>query len=103
MFTDSRSFPLDGKLLRSVISSACQSAIAAEPSITKADTIVGDGDCGLTLKRGSKAVLKPVEDASSSGDNVLDLMIKIAYEVEGNMDGTSGAIYALFSAALLLS
>jgi dihydroxyacetone kinase len=103
MFTDSRSFPLDGKLLRSVISSVCQSAIAAEPSITKADTIVGDGDCGLTLKRGSKAVLKLVEDASSSRDNVLDLMIKIAYEVEGNMDGTSGAIYALFSAALLLS
>uniref|UniRef100_A0A8H7K2P1 Dihydroxyacetone kinase n=1 Tax=Bionectria ochroleuca TaxID=29856 RepID=A0A8H7K2P1_BIOOC len=96
----SSSAKIDGKLLRSVISSACQSAIAAEPFITKADTIVGDGDCGLTLKRGSEAVLKLIEDTSSSEDNVLELMIKIAFEIEGNMDGTSGAIYALFFSGL---
>ncbi|KAK7214666.1 hypothetical protein V2G26_002669 [Clonostachys chloroleuca] len=91
---------VDGKLVRSVISSACRAAIAAEPSITEADTIVGDGDCGLTLKRGSEAVLKLVEDPSASEDNILDLMIKIAHEVEENMDGTSGAIYALFFSGL---
>jgi dihydroxyacetone kinase len=86
--------------VRSVISSACRAAIAAEPSITEADTIVGDGDCGLTLKRGSEAVLKLVKDPSASEDNILDLMIKIAHEVEENMDGTSGAIYALFFSGL---
>lgn len=30
------------------------SIIAAEPEITKYDDIVGDGDCGTTLKRGAE-------------------------------------------------
>lgn len=29
---------------------ACEALIAAEPEITRMDTIAGDGDCGLTLK-----------------------------------------------------
>jgi hypothetical protein len=28
--------------------------IAAEPDVTKYDTIVGDGDCGIGLKRGAE-------------------------------------------------
>jgi dihydroxyacetone kinase len=28
--------------------------IAAEPDITNYDTIVGDGDCGIGLKRGAE-------------------------------------------------
>jgi len=32
------------------IRTAAQALISAEPEITRLDTIVGDGDCGLTLK-----------------------------------------------------
>lgn len=28
--------------------------ITAEPDVTKYDTIVGDGDCGIGLKRGAE-------------------------------------------------
>jgi dihydroxyacetone kinase len=28
--------------------------IAAEPDVTKYDTLVGDGDCGIGLKRGAE-------------------------------------------------
>jgi len=31
--------------------------VAAEPDITKYDTVVGDGDCGIGLKRGAEGIL----------------------------------------------
>lgn len=39
------------------IIAALQSVIAAEPEITKYDTVVGDGDCGIGLKRGAEGTL----------------------------------------------
>ncbi|CCF32616.1 dihydroxyacetone kinase, partial [Colletotrichum higginsianum] len=36
------------------ITAALQRVIAAEPEITKYDTVVGDGDCGIGLKRGAE-------------------------------------------------
>ncbi len=33
--------------------------IAAEPDVTKYDTVVGDGDCGIGLKRGAEGILLP--------------------------------------------
>ena len=39
------------------LKSACEAVIADEPSITHADTLVGDGDCGLTWANGAKGAL----------------------------------------------
>ena len=36
-----------------------QSVIAAEPDVTRYDTVVGDGDCGIGLKRGAEGKHKP--------------------------------------------
>jgi hypothetical protein len=35
---------------------ALRKVIAAEPDITNYDTVVGDGDCGIGLKRGSEGM-----------------------------------------------
>jgi len=35
------------------ITRACNALVAAEPEITRMDSIAGDGDCGLTLKDGA--------------------------------------------------
>lgn len=43
------------------LAAACKSVIAAEPEITRFDTIAGDGDCGLTLKSGAEGVLALVK------------------------------------------
>lgn len=40
----------------SAISRAATALIAAEPEITRQDTIAGDGDAGLTLKVGAEGV-----------------------------------------------
>jgi dihydroxyacetone kinase len=45
---------VDFEQAKSVLTIALNRLIAAEPDITKYDTIVGDGDCGIGLKRGAE-------------------------------------------------
>lgn len=73
--------------------------IAAEPEVTRFDTVVGDGDCGVGLKRGAEAVLSLLEK-DGLGDDPVVAVNKIVNVVENTMDGTSGAIYAIFLNAL---
>lgn len=62
--------------------------------MTKYDSVVGDGDCGLGLKRGAEAVLKVLPSLLS--DDAMMIFGDIVPTVEQNMDGTSGALYAIF-------
>jgi len=93
---------LDPETTKTALIAALERVIAAEPDITKYDTIVGDGDCGIGLKRGAEAVLKLISDTKLSGDAVIDLN-KIIHVVENTMDGTSGALYAIYLNALVHS
>jgi dihydroxyacetone kinase len=45
---------VDYTLAQKVVRAALDRVIAAEPDITNYDTIVGDGDCGIGLKRGAE-------------------------------------------------
>lgn len=47
---------VDFTLAKSVLTTALNRLIAAEPDITNYDTIVGDGDCGIGLKRGAEGL-----------------------------------------------
>lgn len=76
--------------------------IAAEKDVTRFDTIVGDGDCGVGLKRGGASILSML-DASTASDDIMINLARIVQCVETNMDGTSGAIYAIFLNALAAS
>ena len=90
---------LDPKRAHEVLKAGLDRMIACEAEVTRYDTIVGDGDCGIGLKRGAEAVLKDL----GSGDNPTDAVAfvnKIVPVVETTMDGTSGAIYAIFLNAL---
>jgi len=48
---------VDPQFFESTIKAACSALIQAEPEITKYDTIVGDGDCGITLKYGATGLV----------------------------------------------
>ena len=80
--------------LRSVLEPALERLIAAEAEVTKYDTIVGDGDCGVGLKRGAEGVLKALSNVTSN--DPMMAFAKICPTVETTMDGTSGALYAIF-------
>jgi len=97
--TKASNLTLDPKKAQTALDAGFEKVIAAEPDVTKYDTIVGDGDCGIGLKRGAEAVQKML----ASGDQPTDAVAfvnKIIDVVENTMDGTSGAIYAIFLNAL---
>ncbi|KAL2257214.1 hypothetical protein VTK26DRAFT_508 [Humicola hyalothermophila] len=93
---------MDSTAAQEALTRALESVIAAEPEVTRYDTVVGDGDCGIGLKRGAEAVLRYVRTHPLSGDAVVDVA-NIIPIVEREMDGTSGALYAIFVNALLSS
>lgn len=91
----------DAAHFKSALESGLQSVIAAEPEITQYDTVVGDGDCGTGMKRGAEAVLEHLSSPNAvTGDVVADVAA-IVPVIERSMDGTSGALYAIFLNALV--
>jgi len=91
---------IDGRAAQEALSRGLQELIAAEPEVTRYDTVVGDGDCGIGLSRGANAITAHIKSHPLSGDVVLDLA-SIIPVVEKEMDGTSGALYAIFVNALV--
>ncbi|RSL59346.1 hypothetical protein CEP54_007273 [Fusarium duplospermum] len=69
---------VDPSVLRKAISGACHGALEAVPAITHFNTIVGGGDCGLTLQRGCETVLKLLEDGVEISDSAFDNLVRIA-------------------------
>ena len=90
---------VDPAQAKKVLEAGLQRLIAAETEVTKFDTIVGDGDCGTGLKRGAEAILDMLKHTELSSDAVLAIG-QIIQTVENSMDGTSGALYAIFLNAL---
>ena len=91
----------DAELTRKVIENACQAVIDVEPTLTKYDTIVGDGDAGETLRGCGEAVLAALKKDQIPLDRATATVLGIGEVIESNMGGTSGAIYALFFTGLV--
>jgi hypothetical protein len=84
--------------VRQRITRGCKEIIEAEPTITEYDTIVGDGDCGFTLRDGATRVLSFIEDKDlASLSSVISALVD---DLEVSMGGTSGALYCIFLSAL---
>lgn len=86
---------MDPATLKKILSSGLQRVISSEAKLTKFDTIVGDGDCGVGMKRGAEGVLNYLNSGEITDDAVFNLS-NIVQVVEKTMDGTSGALYAIF-------
>jgi dihydroxyacetone kinase len=52
--TKSSGLKIDPDASKAALVAGLEQLIAAEPYVTKCDTIVGDGDCGIGLKRGAE-------------------------------------------------
>jgi dihydroxyacetone kinase len=48
---------VDPNLAKTTLKTALNRVIDVEPDVTRYDTIVGDGDCGIGLKRGAEGKL----------------------------------------------
>ncbi|KAL3791220.1 hypothetical protein ACHAWO_013342 [Cyclotella atomus] len=82
-------------LAATVIEKCCKALIDAEPELTKFDTIVGDGDCGITMARGAKEILQRLESKNLALDHPSMLFSDLADAVSKSMGGTSGILLEL--------
>ncbi|KAI9761091.1 MAG: hypothetical protein M4579_001243 [Chaenotheca gracillima] len=91
---------VDGEVRRRLVN-GCNALIKEEPIITEYDTIVGDGDCGYTLRDGAKQVLGFIgtQDLAELPQSLSALVD----DLEVNMGGTSGALYCIFLSSLAQS
>ncbi|GAA5995180.1 uncharacterized protein JCM10292_004583 [Rhodotorula paludigena] len=87
--------PTDSKLFISALEAGLKALVAAEPEITRYDTIAGDGDAGLTLKAGAQGILDAIAQNGIPDDDVVAAMVAISAIVEKEMGGTSGGLYAI--------
>ena len=86
-------------MYKQALTSGLERVIKVEPLVTRYDSIVGDGDCGSGLKRGAEAVLSILSSQPPTEDLIVNFAA-VVHSVENTMDGTSGAIYAIFLNAL---
>lgn len=78
------------------ITAVCEALIGAEAQLTDLDQLVGDGDLGISLARGARAVL--TELPRYEGTDAAAVLRGVAGTVRRTVGGTSGPLYA----ALLL-
>ncbi|KAL3779586.1 hypothetical protein ACHAW5_005419 [Stephanodiscus triporus] len=81
---------------RAVLRRCAGALIDAEPTLTRYDTIVGDGDCGITMERGAREVLRRLEGGALRVDHPSWLFSDLADAVSASMGGTSGILLELF-------
>ena len=79
-----------------LVKAAATALSDAEPLLTKYDTIVGDGDCGITMKRGATCVLEQLNSGVLATDHPVTLCAGLANAVSQSMGGTSGVLLELF-------
>ncbi|KAM5341777.1 hypothetical protein ACJ41O_014808 [Fusarium nematophilum] len=89
---------IDPSLLENAIRSACQSAILAEPQLTKWDMVMGDGDCGEAVKGLCESILQRLDSGSIKCDSAVSFLESTTGAVD-DMGGTLGAIFGILLAA----
>ncbi|GKY90406.1 hypothetical protein MPSEU_000014500 [Mayamaea pseudoterrestris] len=80
---------------KALVTRVVQKLIESEPLLTKYDTIVGDGDCGITFKRGAVEILEQLEKGTISLHHPVPMFSSIADAVSKSMGGTSGVLIEL--------
>jgi dihydroxyacetone kinase len=79
-------------VLEKAVSAACNRLIESEPILTKYDTIVGDGDCGITMERGAKEILSRLESKVIDTSHPVVFFEHLAVAISSSMGGTSGIL-----------
>ena len=84
-----------GDMSKDLALRAVKSLASAEAELTKYDTIVGDGDCGITMKRGATEVEERINKGDIRTYHPVTLFSDLADTVSDSMGGTSGVLLEL--------
>ena len=80
---------------KALVLKAVKSLGESEAELTKYDTIVGDGDCGITMKRGATEIESRINSGGISTDHPVTMFSSMADAVSDSMGGTSGILLEL--------
>lgn len=83
-------------LANTMLYAASKALSSSEPILTKYDTIVGDGDCGITMKRGALEVEECLSKGTLPTNHPVPLFAALADAISASMGGTSGILMELF-------
>lgn len=97
---DSKDLKVDAGVLEKMLREACREVVDAEPDLTKWDTVMGDGDCGETLKTGATALLAALDGGLAKTGSVVKVLHELEEIVESKMGGTLGGILGIFFVSL---
>ncbi|KAJ4309213.1 hypothetical protein N0V84_011634 [Fusarium piperis] len=97
---DETDLKIDANLLEKMLRSACDAIIQAEPHLTKWDTVMGDGDCGETLKTGATSLIQALDKGLARSGSVVAVLQELEDIVESKMGGTLGGILGIFFVSL---
>lgn len=79
---------------KAVISHVMKTLISSEPLLTELDSVVGDGDIGISLSRGASAVLQ--ESDQLAWNHPGQALQQISAILRRTLGGTSGPLYSVF-------
>ncbi|KAI5860879.1 glycerone kinase [Durotheca rogersii] len=100
---DAKDVKIDPATLDRMLRSACDALIAAEPDLTKWDTVMGDGDCGETLKTGATCLIAALDANLAAKGSIIEVLQELEEIVEGKMGGTLGGILGIFFVSIRIS
>lgn len=98
--SDGQDLKIEPVLLDGMLRSACEALVLAEPHLTKWDTVMGDGDCGETLKTGATALIHALDTGLAKSGSVIAVLHELEDIVESKMGGTLGGILGIFFVSL---
>lgn len=81
------------KTLQRAIQAVCSSLIMAEPQLTELDRLVGDGDLGVSMERGAKAIQHAL--SSYPLDDIAGTLEALSHTAREALGGTSGPLYGV--------
>jgi len=87
--------PSFGESAKTLTLRATKRLCEEEATLTKYDTIVGDGDCGITMKRGATEIEIRIQNGTIPTDHPVIFFGFIANAVSESMGGTSGVLLEL--------
>ncbi|KAK5996880.1 Dihydroxyacetone kinase [Cladobotryum mycophilum] len=97
---EKRDLKIDPATLETMLRAACEDLVKAEPDLTKWDTVMGDGDCGETLKTGATSLLAALDGGLAKSGSVVKVLLELEDIVESKMGGTLGGILGIFFVSL---
>lgn len=83
---------MDAVTTKDMMAYVAQKMVASEPVLTKYDQAIGDGDHGIGMERGFKAVAELLA-SDYQPEDVSKLLLKIGSTMMATMGGASGAIF----------